>query len=573
MLNKKFTKDLDGLGNWSIFGEKTRKEKMNGKLLFVGGDLSGIQKFIYNISSKKAMVSLKGRSAYLKEFTDDVCNRILDIPEISGSHSVKDDMKIYCSGGKFYLQIPDTDEIRTAIDKIRLDIEKDLWDEHFGQLAINIGYVPFRYVDGKMSKVLIDGSGKSRDIGELWKNVTDIFSMQKKQKFKSLLPELFDVQEINSNEKVCEVTGIEGAVSYKIKFEDKEEELFLLKSVKEQIDLGLKLKKQDNFKTFEEYAGDTYLGVLRMDVDGLGNKFIHSSFRSISEYKEFSNELDFFFTNKLYEFQKDTQFVNYLNIVYAGGDDLFIVGRWDKVIDFAELIREKFRNYCVTTLKDDKLSISGGIAIVSKTFPIAKAALLAGDAEAKAKDYEFERGRGKKNSFCLFGQPISWREPLLNLLTNVNNNLTLENIDELLDFIIPQRGHLLQEYSFVKANKVILECLITSEILSKAILHKLMLWYSIVEDNEKKKNGDLNGNADYSYIWHSAYYLTRYSDRFAAVNRKNNNGEHLSYKESLQLRAYKYCLLLRDKIIPCNDNGKRLRLMSVAARWTELSLR
>ena len=35
--------------------------------LFVGGDLSGIQKFLYNISSKKAAVSLKGRSDYLRQ--------------------------------------------------------------------------------------------------------------------------------------------------------------------------------------------------------------------------------------------------------------------------------------------------------------------------------------------------------------------------------------------------------------------------------------------------------------------------------------------------------------------------
>lgn len=54
----------------------------NKNLLFVGGDLSGIQKFIYNITSKRAMVSLKGRSSYLKDFTKKVYNEILDIPEI-----------------------------------------------------------------------------------------------------------------------------------------------------------------------------------------------------------------------------------------------------------------------------------------------------------------------------------------------------------------------------------------------------------------------------------------------------------------------------------------------------------
>ena len=32
------------------------KETLRGNLLFVGGDLSGIQKFIYNVSSKKAAV-------------------------------------------------------------------------------------------------------------------------------------------------------------------------------------------------------------------------------------------------------------------------------------------------------------------------------------------------------------------------------------------------------------------------------------------------------------------------------------------------------------------------------------
>lgn len=32
--------------------------------LFVGGDLTGIQKFLYNITSRKAAASLKGRSAF-----------------------------------------------------------------------------------------------------------------------------------------------------------------------------------------------------------------------------------------------------------------------------------------------------------------------------------------------------------------------------------------------------------------------------------------------------------------------------------------------------------------------------
>ena len=88
---------------------------MEGNLLFVGGDLSGIQKFIYNITSKRAMVSLKGRSHYLKIKTEEVYDAILNIPEIKNSGFSSDEMKIYCSGGKFYLQVPDTENIRNAI--------------------------------------------------------------------------------------------------------------------------------------------------------------------------------------------------------------------------------------------------------------------------------------------------------------------------------------------------------------------------------------------------------------------------------------------------------------------------
>ena len=44
--------------------------------LFVGGDLSGIQKYLYNISSHKAAVSLKGRSAKLSDYMNDWCEEI-----------------------------------------------------------------------------------------------------------------------------------------------------------------------------------------------------------------------------------------------------------------------------------------------------------------------------------------------------------------------------------------------------------------------------------------------------------------------------------------------------------------
>lgn len=491
---------------------------MTGDLLFVGGDLSGIQKFIYNISSKKAMVSLKGRSAYLKRFTDEVCKRILDIPEIQKSPQDKDEMKIYCSGGKFYLQIPDTPTIRKSIDAIKRDVEAQLWEEHRGQLAINIAYLPFQY-DG--DNVVVDG--KTDNIGILWKKMTEKFTTLKNQKFKDELMdsygEFFEVQKVGGDINVCQVTGIEGDVVPVKMYDD--EDLMVLPSVKKQIELGKKLRDEQRFKMFEEYAGDTYLGILRMDIDNLGAKFIRSDFKSMKDYKRFSLALDWFFDaehGRLHDLQIQDEYREFLNIVYAGGDDIFVVGRWDKVIDFAARIREEFKRYCQETLEEETLSISGGIAIVNAKFPIAKAAEMAGEAEDAAKKYSKQ-----KNAFNMFGESISW------------NN----------------------EFDYVKSYKEQFVTLINKANLSRGILHKIMTYEAIVKENQviaaQNEKGNHKRKPDLSYLWHTTYYLTRFMGK-----EKDNKA------------VYLFCKDLRDKQLL---SAEKFRLMALAARWAELELR
>ena len=431
---------------------------MNGNLLFVGGDLSGIQKFIYNISSKKAMVSLKGRSAYLKELTEKVCAKILNIDEIKNSSQKSEDMEIYCSGGKFYLQVPDTKTIRKQIDDIKHNTEEELWLEHHGQLSINIGYVPFHY-----QNELVSVNGETGNIGILWRYITEQFTVLKNQKFRDIISNSFDqffkVKGTGGDVKVCAITGIESADCVKIdKKEGEGDEIWVLPTVREHIRRGQKLRDEQNFKTLEEYAEKSYLGVLRMDVDGLGKRFIQSGFKNISEYRKFSKKLDDFFGIELQKYQDTDEFRNDLNIVYAGGDDIFVVGKWNKVIDFAEKVRTEFQKY----ISDASLSISGGIAVVSPKFPIAKAAKFAGDAEDKAKDYN----HGQKNAFCMFNTAISWEK----------------------------------EFEYVKRYKIRLFDLCNKDNMPRSILHKIMLFA------EMKQRGELK------YIWHTAYYFKRFKE-------------------------------------------------------------
>lgn len=574
-------------------------------VILLGGDLSGIQKFIYNIASRKAAVSLKGRSFYLQLLIDSIIQRIIQHEDINASLA----HVVYSSGGKFYMLLPNTEKVKTAIDELKKDIEQQLWKQHHGQLIVNIDYVPFAY-DVKGKGINFDGQ-TNQEIGKLWKVLAEKLTNQKNKKFKHQLldnyDEFFKVQEVGGKTKVCAVTGMESNDCVAIDSKEKSvEKTYVLPIVKEQAELGNTLKDADyivtyrseesnkymrnrvkidihtigihNYlfdqleltdddaefrritsadtcrvkrindtkfldvplkgngcsygfqlyggnkqaqivdkntqevrnKTFEELADGSYLGILRMDVDNLGSIFIKGlpeKDKSFSAYSTLSFMLDYFFSGYLNTIREE--YKDDVNILYSGGDDVFAVGRWDKLIEFAADIRKAFAAF----VGRDGISISGGIAIVGENYPIAKAAELAGEAEEKAK----KDNNAAKNAFNLFGETISWKS----------------------------------EYEEVSKYKGKLVELINKQGLSKGILHKIKTYAMIVKDNAIKK--DKGQKEDMSYIWHTAYYLTRYMER------------HKSNKSIVD-----FCKDLRDNKLLTPRNYE---LMVVAARWAELELK
>lgn len=472
--------------------------------LFVGGDLSGIQKFLYNITSKKASISLKGRSYFLQTYMENVCDGIINLQEVKGHYADK----VYDSGGKFYLIVENSQEIVHAIETYAKRVKQELWREHQGQLSINISMVPFSFNADKS----INANGmEHQSIGLLWKLTTEQFNRQKNQKHIDLIKgsyaDFFEVTHIGKNPKVCAVTGIESDDCVSFKFDEGEKGIYVLPSVREQIVLGQEIRKVEHLRTFEEYAGDSYLGILRMDVDGLGKIFVNG-FPSLGEYKAFSKKLDEFFRDELDVIRRG--YADYVGIIYAGGDDLFAVGAWDKLIGFADDVRRRFADY----VNNKEVTISGGIAIVHQKFPIAKAAEMAGEAEEKAKSYR----NAEKNAFCLLGEPLSWKE----------------------------------EFDYVKNYKEKMVSLINESNMSRSILHKIMTYAEIVKKNERRKKE--GKPEDFSFVWHTAYYLTRYMERC-----KDNP------------KVKDFCQHLRDKEL--NGDKERFRLMSIAARWAELTTR
>jgi CRISPR-associated protein Csm1 len=177
-------------------------------------------------------------------------------------------------------------------------------------------------------------------------------------------------------------------------------------------------------------SGTRLLGVLKADVDYLGSLFYLGiePKMTISRISSLSTGIDFFFTgylNKICEDLAEKWHSNPENqnslkgrvdglfyIVYSGGDDLFIIGPWDQIIELAKEINSSFRRY---TCENPNLSISAGVLMVKPHFPVQRFAQLVGEqlelskSDADKRAYERKKPYEKKR-ITLFGETAVWED-------------------------------------------------------------------------------------------------------------------------------------------------------------------
>lgn len=178
--------------------------------------------------------------------------------------------------------------------------------------------------------------------------------------------------------------------------------------------------ERENTKT-KEYTGKHFLGILKADVDRLGEVFSKGfqsknekgkSFLSISRYSSLSRNLNYFFTEYLNECLQKEEYRS-IYTVYSGGDDLFLLGPYPVVLKFAKFFYEEFRAY---TGNDPNLTFSAGFSLQKPRAPISIGARKAEEELeiAKRKTVEDQHSgqviRGKKNSISLFGVKLSWND-------------------------------------------------------------------------------------------------------------------------------------------------------------------
>jgi CRISPR-associated protein Csm1 len=166
--------------------------------------------------------------------------------------------------------------------------------------------------------------------------------------------------------------------------------------------------------------GDKKLGVFRGDVDNLGLIF-SDGIRdyAIARIATLSRMLDLFFSAyisklimKLSKAYSKAQFGEEIDTliytVYSGGDDLFVIGPYNLILDFVIELRKDFYIY---TAKNPDLGISGGIAIVGSKVSVELMAKLSEELESKSKSSVFKAKDNKfylKDAVSLFGKSFKY---------------------------------------------------------------------------------------------------------------------------------------------------------------------
>ncbi|WP_455130058.1 type III-A CRISPR-associated protein Cas10/Csm1, partial [Pseudoramibacter alactolyticus] len=356
-------------------------------------DLSGIQAFIYTITSEDALRMLRARSFYLDLLVEHIVDSMLERLSLTRCNL------IYAGGGHCYLLLPNTEQAKETFDNC-LALANQWFLAQFGAaLYIAGGYAPCS------SHALCD-KPKGR-YADLFRAVSSKLSKQKMQRYsaddiralnqrreKNYARECVVCKKIGAvNESgrcsMCEalkqlsahvlydwffaITKAEDAAGVPLPFNSvlraaqkesrvkaiiKDDPDFVRVYGKNQMYTGEKLSAKlwiggyttgDTFEAFAKQAqGIRRIAVLRADVDNLGHSFVagfddpanQNRYVTLSRTATLSRQLSLFFKFYINKILESPQFSltdarpekRAATIVYSGGDDVFIVGAWDQVI-------------------------------------------------------------------------------------------------------------------------------------------------------------------------------------------------------------------------------------------------
>lgn len=429
------------------------------KFLLVAGDLSGIQSYLFDLSQTSLSgvgKLLRGRSFYISMLTKATIHYILNELDLPLSNCVMD------AGGRFILLVPNTHEVTRKLIELESSIADWCLNQFYGRLAMIIDFSVTLSPQDFMKKRFSDKLLRLSDALEIKKQTkfSPILTQDSrwlKDKFTTINYTKYSDEKVChfDDKSPAKTRDEDGPVSHlnnlqsnlgewltKIKrvywskdthTSEKRVEFFDGKITANFIETettpndAIYLEENlheyyprydnDNLMTFEDIAktnvwtyddgskrGKDFLAAMKADVDHLGFIFsegLRSSnetndLLSISRYSTISSMMNLFFTGYLPNLCKED--FNNMYTVYAGGDDLFMVGPWEETIEFAQRMNTDFKEF---TCKNPDIHLSVGIALIKKSYPLRRAADLADELLKDAKS----SGRNRIN---LFNTIVEW---------------------------------------------------------------------------------------------------------------------------------------------------------------------
>ena len=173
--------------------------------MVINGDISGIQNFIFRISSPQDAQSgmskrLRGRSLYLTLLTNAIADSIVKELELTEANI------LFCGGGRFTIIGPNTEVAKEKLESIKNKVNEEFIEKFNAELYLAIATVEASGT-GKNEESGEYDDYNLQDFGKIMDNLSNQLTEDKKHKFVNNLDEVFNFEEKIIYDDICSVCG------------------------------------------------------------------------------------------------------------------------------------------------------------------------------------------------------------------------------------------------------------------------------------------------------------------------------------------------------------------------------
>jgi CRISPR-associated protein Csm1 len=192
--------------------------------MLIGGDISGVQRFIYTITSKGALKSLKGRSFFLELLAEHFVSELIKCLNLTRCNL------IFSGGGHFYILAHNTPSTREAIRVIKTRFDEYLFREFKGYLQLHLETIEFH-------------PDEFRNASRIWSGLSERIEASKKRKWQDRLNDVLKIETQHGDclTDSCNICFREDLPLFELHEED--ETIKVCEPCKAQFNLGQELIK------------------------------------------------------------------------------------------------------------------------------------------------------------------------------------------------------------------------------------------------------------------------------------------------------------------------------------------